>query len=297
MNDAKKILLIDDDPAIASLIALLVSGFRRGPFVLEHADDYAGGLRRLLSGGYALCLLDYHLGPRDGLELLREAKAANCATPIILLTGSGNEETDLAAMASGAADYLEKTEVTRHGLERTVCYALEMADAMAQLRELATRDKLTGTLNRREFDRRLQEEWHRYASFQRPLALVMLDLDRFKQINDTHGHPIGDEVLRHVAHVLLTNVRPVDCLARYGGDEFALIMVETDRARASATANRLRTLLANTPCLLPANQLMLGIRMSAGVATATAGMDAPAMLIAAADAALYAAKRDGVVPA
>jgi two-component system, cell cycle response regulator len=135
---------------------------------LEHADDYDRGLQRLLGGGYALCLLDYHLGDRNGLELLREAKAANCPTPIILLTGSGNEETDLAAMEGGAADYVEKTEVTRHGLERAVCYALEMDSVMAQLRDLATHDKLTGTVNRREFDRRLQEEWQRSVRFQRP---------------------------------------------------------------------------------------------------------------------------------
>ena len=292
LPDAKKILLIDDDPSIASLVALLVSGFRRGPFVLEHADNYEGGLQRLLSGDYALCLLDYHLGTRNGLELLREAKAANCPTPIILLTGSGSEDTDLAAMAGGAADYLEKTEVTRHGLERAVCYVLEMDGVMAQLRELATHDKLTGAVNRREFDRRLQEEWQRCTGFQRPLALVMLDLDRFKQINDQHGHPVGDEVLRHVAHVLQANIRPVDCLARYGGDEFALIMVETDHARASAIAGRLRTLLATTPCVVPEKHLTIAISLSIGVATAPGEADSPGALIAAADAAMYSAKRE-----
>lgn len=292
LPDAKKILLIDDDLSIASLVAVLVSGFRRGPFVVEHADDYERGLQRLLSGEYALCLLDYHLGERNGLELLREAKAAHCPTPIILLTGSGNEETDLAAMAGGAADYLEKTEITRHGLERAVCYALEMDGVMAQLRELATHDKLTGAVNRREFDRRLQEEWQRCTGFQRPLALVMIDLDRFKQINDQHGHPVGDEVLRHVAHVLKTNLRPVDCLARYGGDEFALIMVETDHARATATADRLSSLLAVTPCVLPERRLTISIRLSTGVATAPGAADSPAALIAAADAAMYAAKRE-----
>ncbi len=292
MTAAKKILLIDDDPSIASLIALLVSGFRRGPFVLEHADEYDAGLQRLLSGDYALCLLDYHLGTQTGLELLRAAKAQNCPTPIILLTGSGTEETDLAAMEAGAADYLEKTEVTRHGLERAVCYALEMASVMGQLRELATHDKLTGTVNRREFDRRLQEEWQRCAGFQRPLALVMIDLDHFKQINDHHGHPVGDEVLRHVARVLMTHIRPVDCLARYGGDEFALIMVETDLARATAVAARLRTLLADTPCVVPEKRLSIEIKISTGVAAVPGEADSPAALIAAADAALYAAKRE-----
>ena len=293
MNPATKILLIDDDPDIAGMITLLVSGFRRGPFVVEHVADYAEGLQRLLSGAYALCLLDYHLGDRNGLELLREAKAVRCPTPVILLTGSGREEIDMAAMDSGAVDYMEKCDVTRHGLERAVCYALEMAKVMAQLREMATHDELTGVLNRREFDRRLQDEWQRSVSFQRPLALVMLDIDHFKQINDTHGHLLGDEVLRHVARVLMGQVRPVDCLARYGGDEFALIMLETSHQDAHATANRLHALLGATPCQVPAKQLTIGMKISAGVAAWPTDADSLTGLIAAADAALYAAKRQG----
>jgi diguanylate cyclase (GGDEF)-like protein len=293
MNPAKKILLIDDDPGIAGMIELLVSGFRRGPFEVDYAADYATGLQKLVSGSYALCLLDYHLGTRDGLELLREAKALRCPTPVILLTGSGQLETDMAAMDSGAADYMEKSDITLPGLERAVCYALEMAGVMAQLQEMASHDKLTGVLNRREFDHRLQEEWQRSTRFQRPLALVMLDLDHFKEINDTHGHQTGDDVLRHVAGVVAAQVRPVDCLARYGGDEFALIMVETDRQGAFATATQLHALLAATPCLLPAQQLAFRVEISAGVASWPEHADSLPGLIAAADAALYAAKRQG----
>jgi diguanylate cyclase (GGDEF)-like protein len=293
MNQTKKLLLIDDEFAMAGLLGHLVANFRRGPFVLEHAADYASGLQMLTSGDYALCLLDYQLGPRNGLDLLREAKALRCPTPVILLTGSGRQETDMAAMDSGAADYIEKVDLTLHGLERAVCYALEMAGAMAQLQEMATRDKLTGILNRREFDRRLQEEWLRTVRFERPLALVMLDLDHFKQINDTHGHPVGDEVLRHSASLLAREIRQVDCLARFGGDEFALIMVETDQLGASATANRLHALLRATPCVIPANQLPIRLEISAGVATYPKNAATLTDLMAAADAALYAAKRQG----
>lgn len=296
MNAARKILIIDDDPAVADLVSQLVARFRRGPFVVTHASEYESGLQSLLSGEYALCLLDYNLGSRNGLELLREAKAANCLTPVILLTGNGSEETDLAALEIGAADYLEKINLTRYTLERAVYYALEMARVVAQLRELATRDELTGALNRREFDRRLGEECQRSASFRRPLALVMIDLNRFKQINDQHGHPVGDEVLRHVARLLTSHVRPVDCLARYGGDEFALIMVETDRDHATAAAARLRQLLAGNPCPVPAKRLMLAVQISTGVASTPNDADSADALLAAADAALYAAKRAGAAP-
>ena len=293
MSVARKILLIDDDPAIAGVIQVLVSGFRRGPFTLEHAASYAAGLQSLLSGDFAICLLDYHLGARDGLELLREAKAAGCATPVIVLTGSSHEETDLAAMDSGAADFMDKSELSLHGLERALCYAMEMAEAMAKLREMAIHDNLTGALNRREFDRRLQDEWQRSTRFQRPLALVMLDIDHFKQINDVHGHQVGDEVLRHVAKLLAAQVRQVDCLARYGGDEFALILVETDRRAALATAARLCTLLAANPCPVPAKQLTIALTVSGGLGAWPEDADSLTALIAAADAALYAAKRQG----
>lgn len=293
MNAPRKILLIDDDPGIAGMISLLVSGFRRGPFVLEHVADYDSGLQSLMSGAYALCLLDYHLGSRDGLELLREAKALRCPVPVILLTGSGHEETDMAAMDRGAADYLEKGELTMAGLERAVCYALEMAAAMAQLQEMATHDKLTGAVNRREFDRRLQEECQRSLRFGRPLALVMFDLDHFKQINDSHGHPVGDEMLRHVSRLVQGHIRQVDCLARYGGDEFAIIMLETDRRGAHAAALLLHKLLGSTPCPVPAKQLSLRTEISVGVAALPEDADSTTSLTAAADAALYAAKRQG----
>lgn len=296
MTTARKILIIDDDHEVAALITQLVSRFRRGPFVVAHAADYERGLQALLSGEHALCLLDYNLGSRTGLELLREAKQSNCTTPVIVLTGANTEGIDLAALEIGAVDYLEKIDITKHGLERAVYYALELTKVMAQLRELAIRDKLTGLLNRREFDRHLQEECQRSIGFQRPLALVMIDLDRFKQINDRHGHPVGDEVLRHVAGLLAAQVRPVDCLARYGGDEFALIMVEAGRELATAVATQLRALLAANPCRVSAKSLTIEVNISTGVATSPEDAASPAELLAAADAALYSAKRQGVAP-
>lgn len=232
MPQPQKILLIDDDTQMGQLVGFMVAAFRRGSFVFEHVKDFDVGLKTLLSGDYALCLLDYHLGDRDGLQLLREAVAQHCHTPVILLTGDDNEGTDMAALDVGAADFMAKSELNPRGLERTVFYALKMAAALQQLRDLAFRDELTQLLNRREFDRRLREEWLRSVRFQRPLALMMMDLDRFKVINDTHGHPAGDAVLQHVARLLAAQIRQVDFVARLGGDEFALLMVETDHKSA-----------------------------------------------------------------
>ncbi len=133
VTPSKKILLIDDDPLVAQLIGMLVEKFRGEPFALEHAADYAGGLQRLLTGAFALCLLDYRLGAGDGLELLREAKAQHCPTPVILLTGDTCEETDLAAMESGAADFIIKRDLKPDSLERAVDYAIATAAARHQL--------------------------------------------------------------------------------------------------------------------------------------------------------------------
>ncbi len=287
----QKILLIDDDPAIAGLIERLVAGFRRGSFVLEHAIDYTSGLSRLLSGDYVLCLLDYHIGDRDGLELLREAKAENCVTPVIVVTGSDASETDLMAMDRGAADFIAKIDLNQRALERAVWYTLTMAENVAQLNRLATHDELTRALNRREFDRRLREEWQRSRRFARTFALVTLDLDDFKGINDTYGHPAGDTVLRHLSGLMSSQLRAADSVGRYGGDEFALLIVESNREQAGQVVSRLLALVAATPCPVPAQNLSLSVGVSAGVAAWPEDAESLEQLMIAADTALYAAKR------
>lgn len=134
MNNQRKILLIDDDPMIAQLIGMLVSKFHGEQYTVDHSADYESGLTRLLNGSYALCILDYHLGTSDGLQLLREAKDWKCSTPIILLTGDTREETDLAAMDGGASDFINKGDLKPDAFERAVEYAIKTADAVNQLR-------------------------------------------------------------------------------------------------------------------------------------------------------------------
>jgi DNA-binding response OmpR family regulator len=144
MNVPQKILLIDDDPLVAQLVGMIVGAFREKSYALEHVSDYAGGLQRLLDGSYALCLLDYRLGDGDGLQLLREAKAKECYTPIILLTGDDREETDLAAMEGGASDFIIKSDLKPELLERAIDYAIKTAKARAQLRIAKTKTKEAG---------------------------------------------------------------------------------------------------------------------------------------------------------
>ena len=293
MSKVRKILLIDDDRLQQRLLQQHVQNFRSGPFELEEATTYAEGLKKLLSGKYAACLLDYQLDDRDGLTLLREARIAECHTPVIFLTADDNEAIDIAAMEAGAADYLVKSALTPRLLERSLRYALKLSDTLAQLRLLAQRDALTGLHNRREFQRILDEEWDRSVRFKRPFTLIMVDIDHFKKINDVHGHQIGDEVLKHVASLLAGQVRNVDRVARYGGEEFGLLMVETDRKSAIESMQRLGALLIETPCYVQKNDLTIPVTLSAGVATSLTDAGSAADLVAAADKALYAAKGGG----
>jgi len=293
MTKVRKILLVDDDELQQRMVQLHLGKFRREKFELEYAPTYEDGLRKLLDGNHAACLLDYHLGERDGLELLREARAAGCEIPVIILTAEDSDEVDIAAMEAGAVDYLVKTALNSRLLERAMRYALKLGETLAQLRQMAQRDELTRLLNRREFNRILTEEWDRSVRFKRPFTLAMVDIDHFKKINDTHGHQVGDEVLRHVASLLDGQVRNVDRVARYGGEEFAIIMVETDRKSAVEGMQRLGLLLAETPCVVPVSNQTIEVTLSAGVATSLSDAGSASDLVAAADKALYAAKRGG----
>lgn len=292
-SKARKILLIDDDERLEHLLTLQLAKFRREQFELEYVPTYEVGLKRLLSGNHAVCLLDYHLGERNGLDLLRESRTAGCNTPVFILTADDSDEVDIAAMEAGAVDYLTKATLNARLLERSIRYALKLSETLAQLRQLAQRDELTRLLNRREFQRILSEEWERSVRFKRPFALVMVDIDHFKKINDTHGHQVGDEVLRHVASLLAGQVRTVDRVARYGGEEFALIMVETDDKKAAEHIRRLGVLLADLPCIVEDKNLTVAVNLSAGVADSMGGASNAAELVESADKALYAAKKAG----
>jgi diguanylate cyclase (GGDEF)-like protein len=165
----------------------------------------------------------------------------------------------------------------------------ELDSTSARLKELSFTDEVTGLYNRRFFTVRLEEELSRYRRFAHPVSLILLDLDDFKAINDRLGHLAGDETLQGMADILARNSRGINVLARYGGDEFAVLLVETPKAGARLYAERIRQLLA-------ARAFPHGRRVTASFGVATIPEDVPPAaepLIRAADEALYAAKRAG----
>ncbi|HUF12072.1 MAG TPA: GGDEF domain-containing protein [Longimicrobiales bacterium] len=159
------------------------------------------------------------------------------------------------------------------------------------LRERAERDALTGMPNRGAFDERLDVEIARYRRYRHPLSLIVIDVDHFKAVNDTWGHDAGDVVLRHIGRILVASIRETDHAARLGGEEFAVLLPETDLPQAVETAERIR--VAVEKASVEHGRETLGVRISAGVATCPTVASDPASLIPSADAALYASKQGG----
>lgn len=288
----KRVLIIEDDALQFRVANQHLARARGIRFVVDWAASFEEGYRRLKEGGYDVCLLDYQLGDSDGLELLRRARAEGCLTPVIFLTADSSEALDHAAMEAGAVDFLVKGEINPRMLERAVRYALKLEETMAELRRLATHDPLTGLLNRREFERLLEQECDRAERFGHVFAVALFDLDHFKAVNDRHGHPVGDEVLREVARRMVSSLRSVDRMARIGGEEMAAILIETDAAAALRATERVVQVIAQQPFLLH-DGTQLPVTISAGLALFPRDGRTGDELIAAADRMLYESKRAG----
>ena len=177
-------------------------------------------------------------------------------------------------------------------LEGVVLDISDRKELESELAEMATRDPLTGLLNRRELSRLLEEELERAKRYQRPLAILWIDFDHFKDINDTYGHAAGDSVLKSASKLLQDRVRSVDWVGRFGGEEFVIVLPEMDVAEAKETAERLRYLISTVPQPL-GNGDSVPLTVSVGVAVYPSHGLTAAQLRAAADRAMYRAKDRG----
>jgi len=287
------LLCIDDDPLQHRIVERLVDAFVRTRYAFDGATTYDEGLAKLTTGRHAVCLLDFRLDHGTGVDMLREARRLRIDTPVVMMTVSDTDDVDIAAAEAGAVEFVLKSDLSPRLLERTVRYAVKLGATLQQLRALALRDELTGLLNRREMHSLLQNEWLRAVRFKRPFAIGLADIDHFKHVNDTYGHPIGDRVIRHVGQVMEATLRRLDRVARFGGEEFAVLMPETGRREAAIAMERLRAALAQAPCVIPERDLRIAVTLSIGVSVPVEDADSPDALIAAADRRLYAAKHGG----
>lgn len=206
------------------------------------------------------------------------AVRAGDPTPIDILHGDGRVIRSQCAALPNGGRMITYTEVT------------DLIERAQEFEQLARHDGVTGIANRREFDVLAAAEWDRFQRYQRPLSLLLVDVDRFKSINDCFGHEEGDKVLKCVATVLTDIKRSSDIVARIGGDEFAMLLPETDLAQANAVARRLHQAISQNDML---RSLIDGFTLSIGVSAATLSMSGFATFIKDADRAMYQAKAAG----
>jgi len=291
-----RVLLVEDNEDHALLARRALE--RRGHTVTA-APGPDEALAELEHTEYDVVAVDYQLPGATGLEVLQRIAQRAERLPVVMVTASGSEQVAVVALKRGARDYVVKSP----GYERELARALELAwvqaraeEAEAALREEVERrartDHLTGLLNRGEMERTLQRETERARRYGRALSFGLVDIDGFKVINDTLGHPAGDAALRRFARILEAAIRASDAVARWGGDEFAVLLVEAGLDAAEAFAGRLHKLVRE-PVSSPSPAAPPPFTVSVGfVVVDRACQDVPALLRWA-DRALYAAKDEG----
>jgi two-component system cell cycle response regulator len=317
VQQALKILIIEDDDDQRELMRETLED-HFGPGTVVGAESGSRALSHDLSS-FDLILSDYNLPDRTGMELLDTIRG-RCATPVIMVTGENVGQIAVEAIRRGATDYIVKfgdylftiplvveknltvakvkreNESLRSELERAL---QEVRDKNAQLEaslkrveEVAATDPLTGLYNRRHFGKVSELLWSEAQRYDHDLACVMIDLDGYKQINDRYGHQVGDQVLVVAGKVITANLRRMDVAARYGGDEFILLLPHASAEEASGVASRIREeYKAAVATLLRRNETAT---MSIGIGSKR--FDDPThadQLVAVADAALYHAKAAG----
>jgi PleD family two-component response regulator len=219
-----RVLLIEDDDDDYRRTCELLDEARHVTFVIDRARVIKDAMTRIGTGTYDVCLLDHGLPDGKGLELVRAAHSRGFQTPIIMLAGGITLELDLGAMALGVANLLDKRRVDSSLLERTIRYTLARHRQAERLNRLAHYDELTGLANRTLFQDRLQRALAWGRRHNRLVAVMVLDLNGFKAVNDQLGHGAGDRLLTIMAQRLTKRLRETDTIARLGGDEFALLI-------------------------------------------------------------------------
>ena len=291
-----RVLVVDDSRLVRKVV---VRQLRQAGFEADDVDGGGAALERIAAVPYDVVITDLRMPGLDGFEVLAGDKRVAPAVEVIILTGTHAKDVGCAirALRLGAHDYLTKPPTHGDDVTLTVARAVEkkrLNEAnqrlMSQLEMLSRTDDLTGLPNRRAFDEALNREISRSRRHNQPVGVVILDIDHFKRVNDTCGHPFGDQVLRAFAGIAAGGLRQEDSLYRYGGEEFAAVLSQADLAKALLAAKRIVARVA-------ANSLSIGdatvpVTVSAGVAALRSQDDAES-LMARADEALYRAKAEG----
>jgi len=308
MQEDKRILVVDDEEALRATISQVLAD---EGYTVTVAANGAEALEIYQKEPFCLVMTDIVMPQFSGIELLNAIKAINPGAQIIVMTSYASLDTALAALRAGAYDYLTKpfedidliTSTTERAWEKVqliqenkkLVAQLQMQtefleQANKQLKELAIRDGLTGLHNHRSFQEKMIAELNRAQRYAKPFSLLFIDLDYFKTYNDTNGHLKGDDLLRELAKLFMQTFRKTDIVARYGGDEFAAILPETDKEQTRQLAAKLHQLVAEHP--FANRETMPGKRITVSIGSSTYPADGQNThtLMSHADQVMYAAK-------
>lgn len=294
------VLIAEDDPIFQRV---LQSQLRNWGYQVVAAKDGLDAWNALQGeDAPQMAILDWMMPGLDGIELCRKIRGSKPGPYryLLLLTAKDDKQDVVAGLEAGADDYLTKP-FDLHELQARVRAGkriLELQEALIKAHEAlqfeSAHDQLTGLWNRGAIMDLLQREVRRSARSGDSLGVIMADVDHFKKINDSHGHLVGDAVLREVAHRLVEAVRNYDYVGRYGGEEFLILLVDCAASDLIAIAERVRLRIAEQPIDTGADKIPLSL--SIGAASAPAGSpdsQEPEELVRAADMALYSAKAKG----
>jgi two-component system cell cycle response regulator len=297
-----RILLIDDRPASHERIAAMLNG----EHAIEIDSDPNRALFRAAEGDYDLVIVSLSLESFDGLRLCSQLRSLDRTrnVPVLAISEGDSNARLVRGLEIGINDYLmrpiDKNELLARVRTqiRKKRYTERLRDNVQLSIEMAVTDPLTGLHNRRYMESHLGSLLEQAVSRKKPLTVLVLDIDYFKAINDTHGHDVGDDVLREFSFRIKKSIRGIDLACRYGGEEFVVIMPETDLSVATMVAERLRRRIATEPFPIQNGSRSIEVTISVGI-SALGKDDTAANILKRADAALYRAKRDGrnrVVP-
>jgi two-component system cell cycle response regulator len=293
-----RILVIEDRP---ESVAWFAAALQPGGHEVASVDTFEEALVRVRGGDYDLIVVSLGMRGFDGLRLCSQLRSLpeGRNVPILVVVTDGDRRKLNQALEMGVNDYLtrpvDKNELTAR--VRTQLRKKRYSDRLrhnVQLSlEMAITDQLTGLHNRRYMSRHLDNLVTTAGQNGKPLSFLILDIDYFKSVNDGHGHDIGDEVLKEFANRISANVRGIDLACRYGGEEFVVVMPDTDVSLAYTIAERLRKSIETTPIVISRAPGKLNITISIGIAAAEGTADTADALLHRADQALYSAKRNG----
>lgn len=283
--EAGRVLIVDDSPALAAFYA---ANLNDAGFVTQVVNDPLKTLDALVEHPPELILLDMNMPGASGEEIAEVIRQQDAwlSIPIVFLSAESDVGRQREAMSLGGDEFLHKPIEPAHLISAVKSRVIRYR----ALRALMVRDSLTGLLNHTSFKERLRAETSRAKRQGKPLAVALLDIDLFKKVNDTYGHPAGDRVIKSLSRLLKQRLRGADLIGRYGGEEFAVALPDTPIAGALRVLDNIRESFA--AIVQHAGDKTFQVSLSAGVAAFGDGSNGES-LIQAADEALYVAKHEG----